>query len=358
VRAALNASERRRLAGFGAVVLGLHAVGFSLLLVPIAPHHFRLGGPGVFGLGLGITAYTLGLRHALDADHIAAIDNTTRKLIADGQRPLGVGFFFSLGHCTVVLVLALSFAAGLRALGGPVRDGGSTLHAVTGLVGTSASGLFLLLVASCNVAVLAGTIRVGRRMRGGAFDEAELERQLGRRGLMNRVYGRFTRSIGASWHMYPVGLLFGLGFDTATEVALLFLAAGAAGSGLPFYAILCLPMLFAAGMSLLDTIDGSCMSFAYTWALARPLQRLYCNLVVTALSIAVALIVGGLELLSALARRLPLDGGVWRALRDLDLNAVGFAIAGLFVLVWIAAAAAWRFGRIEERWSAAERSAS
>jgi high-affinity nickel-transport protein len=351
VMAHLSTAERRRLAGFGAVVLGLHAIGFFLLLALVVPHHFRLGARGGFGLGLGLTAYTLGLRHAFDADHIAAIDNTTRKLMADGKRPLGVGFFFSLGHSTVVFALSLLLAAGLRALSSPVRDSGSTLHGVTGLVGTSVSGLFLFLIAACNVAVLLGIVRVARRMRRGAFDEDELERQLERRGLVSRFYARFTRAIGASWQMYPVGVLFGLGFDTATEVALLFLAAGAATSGLPFYAILCLPILFAAGMSLLDTIDGSFMSFAYAWALSRPVRRIYYNFVVTTLSIAVALIIGAVELLSVLAEKLSLTGGVWKVVDRLDLNTVGVAIVGLFAVTWIGALAIWRLGHIEERWS-------
>ena len=348
-----SAAERRRLAGFGVVVLGLHAIGFVLLLWLVVPHHFALGGRGVFGVGLGMTAYTLGLRHAFDADHIAAIDNATRKLMADGKRPLGVGFFFSLGHSTVVFALALLFTVGLRALAGQVRETGSTLHGVAGLVGTSVSGLFLLLIAACNLAVLAGIVRVARRSRAGLLEEAELARELERRGVLSRFYGRFTRAIGASWQMYPVGVLFGLGFDTATEVALLFLAAGAATSGLPFYAILCLPVLFAAGMSLLDTIDGSFMSFAYAWAFSRPVRRIYYNLVVTTLSIAVALSVGACELLSVLAERLSLTGGAWSVVRGLDLNVVGFAIAGLFAVTWIAAVAIWRLGRIEERWGTA-----
>jgi nickel/cobalt transporter (NiCoT) family protein len=348
----LNAAERRRLAGFGAVVFGLHAVGFFLLLALVVPHHFRLGEGGVFGLGLGFTAYALGLRHAFDADHISAIDNATRKLMADGKRPLGVGFFFSLGHSTVVFVLCVLCAIGLHAVTGEMRDGSSTLHDVAGLVGTSVSGLFLLLIAACNMAILAGIVRVVRGVRGGAFDETEIERQLERRGLMGRFYGRFTRAVGASWQMYPIGVLFGLGFDTATEVALLFLAAGAATSGLPFYAILCLPVLFAAGMSLLDTIDGSLMRFAYGWAFARPARRIYYNLVVTALSIAVALLVGSIELLSVLAAKLSLTGWVWEVISGLDLNAVGFVIVALFALTWVGAVAIWRLGRIEERWSA------
>src|SRR5450755_2631137 len=252
-RAALTRGERRTVAGMAGAVVGLHVIGFFILIVVVAPHHYALGTSGAFTVGLGLTAYTLGLRHAFDADHIAAIDNTTRKLMAQRRRPLSVGLWFSLGHSTVVFVLALLFAVGIRALDASVRTSGSTLHRVTNLIGTGVSGAFLYLIAALNIVVLVGIVRVLREMRRGRFDEAELERRLNARGLMNRICGRFTRMVTKSWHMYPVGVLFGLGFDTATEVALLFLAAGAAGSGLPFYAVLCLPILFAAGMSLLDT---------------------------------------------------------------------------------------------------------
>jgi high-affinity nickel-transport protein len=207
-------------------------------------------------------------------------------------------------------------------------------------------------IAALNVVVLAGIVRVFREMRRGRFDEAALEAQLEARGLMSRFLGRFTRAIRAPWQMYPLGILFGLGFDTATEVALLFLAAGAAGAGLPWYAILCLPVLFAAGMSLLDTIDGSFMNFAYGWAFSRPVRKVYYNLVVTALSVAVAFIIGSIELLSVAAEKLRLEGGFWVWVSNLDLNLVGYAIVGLFVVTWAGAFAAWRLLRIEEKWSA------
>jgi nickel/cobalt transporter (NiCoT) family protein len=342
---------RRRVAGLAAAILALHAIGFGALLVFVVPQRFDLGDAGVFGIGLGLTAYTLGLRHAFDADHIAAIDNTTRKLMADGQRPLSVGFFFSLGHSTIVLVLTLLLAVGARALGAEVESDGSTLHQVTGLLGTGVSAAFLYLIAAINVAIFAGIARVFRRMRRGQYDEGELEQQLRSRGVMNRVVGRFTGTITAPWQMYPVGVLFGLGFDTATEVALLFLAAGAASTALPVYVVLCLPVLFAAGMSLLDTIDGAMMSFAYGWAFSRPLRRIYYNLTVTGLSIAVALIIGSIELASILAERLGLRGGFWERAASVDLNLVGFAIVGLFVLTWGVALAVWHFGRIEDRWA-------
>jgi high-affinity nickel-transport protein len=353
VRLALSAAEWRRAAGLGALVLGLHAIGFGALLLLVAPHRFTPGHAGTFGVGLGVTAYTLGLRHAFDADHIAAIDNTTRKLMAEGKRPLGVGFFFSLGHSTVVFALALALALGLRALGTEVAHPGSFLHELTGVVGSGVSGTFLYLIAALNVAVLAGIVRACAGLRAGhALDQAELERLLGSRGLVNRLLGPLAARVRESWHMYPVGLLFGLGFDTATEVALLFLAAGAATSGLPVYAILCLPALFAAGMSLLDTIDGSFMNFAYGWAFSNPARKLYYNLVLTGLSVAVALLVGSIELLSIAASPLGLHGGLWSLAGRLDLNTAGYAIVALFVLTWVAALAVWRFARIEERWTA------
>jgi nickel/cobalt transporter (NiCoT) family protein len=354
LRGALTRREWARVGGMAAVVIGLHAFGWFTLLALVVPRHYSLG-TQVFGVGIGVTAYTLGLRHAFDADHIAAIDNTTRKLMADGERPLSVGFWFSLGHSTIVFALALLFSLGVKALAGPVEDGGSTLHSITGVVGTGVSGTFLYLIAGLNVAILAGIVRVFRAMRRGSFDEAELEARLDERGLMNRFLGRFTRAIRAPWQMYPLGMLFGLGFDTATEVGLLFLAAGAAGSGLPWYAILCLPVLFAAGMSLFDTIDGSFMNFAYGWAFSKPVRKVYYNLVVTALSVAVAFVIGTIELLSVAAEKLRLEGGFWTWVSAIDLNLVGYGIVGLFVATWVGALAVWRLARIEERWAVGTR---
>jgi high-affinity nickel-transport protein len=352
IRNALTPAEWARAGGLAAAIIGLHVVGFGLLFGFVVPHHFSLGAGTAFTAGVGLTAYTLGLRHAFDADHIAAIDNTTRKFMNDGQRPLSVGFFFSLGHSTVVFALALLFSLGIRALAGQVQDDGSTLHSLTGLIGTGVSGTFLYVIAALNLVVLVGILRVFRDMRRGLHSEDELERLLQSRGLMNRLLGRFTGAVRKPWQMYPLGILFGLGFDTATEVALLFLAAGAAGAGLPWYAILCLPILFAAGMSLLDTIDGSFMNFAYGWAFSKPVRKIYYNLTVTGLSIAVALIIGTVELLSIAAEKLRLSGGFWDWVSSIDLNAVGYIVVGLFVVTWAVALAVWRFARLEERWSA------
>jgi high-affinity nickel-transport protein len=356
-RGQLTGPEWRTIAILLAVVLGLHAVGFFILLAVVAPHHYRLGTSGTFTVGLGLTAYTLGLRHALDADHIVAIDNTTRKLMSERKRPLSVGFFFSLGHSTVVFLLALMLAAGLRALAGPLRNHGSDLHRVTGLIGTGISGGFMYVIAALNLVILVGILRAFREMRNGTYDEAGVEQQLNSRGLMYRFYGRFTKMVREPWQMYPIGMLFGLGFDTATEVALLFIAAGAAGAGLPFYAILCLPILFAAGMSLLDTIDGSFMNFAYGWALSQPVRKMYYNITITGLSAATALIVGTIELLGLAVQKLGLKGSVWGWVSQIDLGALGYVIVGIFVVTWAVAVLVWRLARIEDRWgvSAPER---
>jgi nickel/cobalt transporter (NiCoT) family protein len=352
IQAALTPEEWRRAAVLAAVIAGLHLVGFFILLALVVPNDYSLAGGGVFGLGIGITAYTLGLRHAFDADHIGAIDNTTRKLMAEGQRPLSVGFFFSLGHSTVVFVLGVLVVFGVRGLSGALEDDGSALHTATGLVGPAVSGSFLFLIGILNLVILVNILGIFRRMRRGDFDERELEQQLQARGFMNRFYGRATRAIRKPWQMYPLGLLFGLGFDTATEVGLLVLAGGAAASGLPFYAIICLPILFAAGMSLFDTLDGAFMNFAYGWAFSKPIRKIFYNLTVTGLSVAVALGIGSIELLAVLAEKLSLSGGLWDVVAGLDLNAVGYIVVGLFVGTWALALAFWHFGRIEQRWGA------
>jgi nickel/cobalt transporter (NiCoT) family protein len=293
------------------------------------------------------------MRHAFDADHIAAIDNTTRKLMADGKRPVSVGFWFSLGHSSIVFMLCLLLAFGVRSLSGQVSNDQSGLHTVTGLVGTSVSGAFLYLIGILNLVILFGIIKVFRAMRRGEYDEETLEDHLNRRGFMNRLLGGLTKSVTKSWHIYPVGLLFGLGFDTATEVGLLVIAGGAAAFALPWYAILTLPVLFAAGMSLLDSIDGCFMNFAYGWAFSRPVRKVYYNITITALSVAVALIIGTVELVSILTDRLNITNGPIAWIGDLDLNNVGFFIVGLFVLTWVVALSVWHFARVEERWSAA-----
>jgi nickel/cobalt transporter (NiCoT) family protein len=347
----LDRGQRRSLVMMATVVTGLHVVGFGTLFLLVVPHHYALGSAGAFTVGIGITAYTLGMRHAFDADHIAAIDNTTRKLMSEGKRPLSTGFWFSLGHSSVVFALALLLSVGIRSLAGPVENDGSGLHGVTGLVGTLVSGTFLYLIAALNVVILVGILKVFRAMRRGSYDEAALEEHLNNRGLMNRYLGRVTRSVTKPSQMYPIGLLFGLGFDTATEVTLLVLAGGAAGAGLPWYAILTLPVLFAAGMSLLDSIDGSFMNFAYGWAFSKPVRKVFYNLTITGLSVAIALVIGTIELGGLLAAKLSLSGTFWTWFESIDINLLGFVIVGLFVVTWLVALAVWRLGRIEERWT-------
>ena len=356
--AGLEPGDRRSLVGMAVVILVLHLAGLGVLFGLVVPARYELGGSTpVFGAGVGLLAYTFGLRHAFDADHIAAVDNTTRKLIADravaggGRRPLSVGFWFSLGHSTIVFALAFGLAAGVRRLAGEVTDDGSRLHAVTGIVGASVSGLFLWVLGILNLVVLVGLVRVFRRMRHGAFDEQELEDQLDRRGFMNRFLGGLTRTVTRPWHIYPVGVLFGLGFDTATEVGLLVLAGGAAAFALPFYAILVLPVLFAAAMCLMDTLDGVLMTGAYGWATRRPVRKVFYNLTITSISVAVALVIGTIELVGVLAEETGIQHGPLAAIAAVPLDHAGFVVVGLFVVAWAGALAVWRFGRIEERWT-------
>jgi nickel/cobalt transporter (NiCoT) family protein len=352
IRAGLTPAQWRRATGLALAVAALHVAGFGLLIGLVVPAGLSLGTSGAFGIGVGLTAYALGMRHAFDADHIGAIDNTTRKLMAEGQRPLSVGFWFSLGHSTIVFALGVLVVIGVRGLSGAVEDEGSGLQQATGLIGPLVSGTFLLVIGLLNLVILVSILGLFRPMRRGEFDEVELEAELGRRGLMTRFYARATRAVRKPWHMYPLGCLFGLGFDTATEVTLLVLAGAGAAGGLPFYAILCLPILFAAGMSLFDTLDGMFMNFAYGWAFSRPVRKIFYNLAITGLSVAVALLIGGIELLAVLADELSLTGGLWDVVTGIDLNLIGYLVVALFVLTWAIAVTVWRVGRIEERWSA------
>ncbi|WP_426989612.1 HoxN/HupN/NixA family nickel/cobalt transporter [Pseudarthrobacter sp. Y6] len=368
---ALTGRERASIGGMAAVVLLLHAVGWGVLLAVVAPENLPVGSSGVFGVGLGVAAYTLGLRHAFDADHIAAIDNTTRKLAGDsqqgsghrgsghsgddearaGHRPMTVGFWFSLGHSSVVFGLCALLAAGIRSLsdqGGVVS--GET-QAGLQIFGTAVSGVFLYLIGVLNLVILLEVLRSARRLRSSQDNGAGLGNLPAAGGLMSRLFGRLTGLITRPWQMYGVGLLFGLGFDTATEVSLLILAGGAAASALPWYAILTLPVLFAAGMSLLDSLDGCFMTFAYRWALSRPVRRIYYNVVVTGLSVAVALGIGSVQLISLLVDSAGIRSGPLAVIGGLDLAAVGYTTVALFIFTWLLALGVWRFGRIEERWS-------
>ena len=365
-RHSLNRRDWASLGGMAGFILLLHLIGFGVLFGLVVPHHYQLGGDHpVFTVGVGLLAYTFGLRHAFDVDHIAAVDNTTRKLMADNaerdadaapqndsRKPLSVGFWFSLGHSTIVFLLAFLLSVGVKALAGQVEDGNSGLHSVTGIIGASVSGTFLWILGIVNLVVLLGIIKVFREMRSGAYDEAQLAEQLNKRGFMNRFLNGLTRSVGKPWHIYPIGVLFGLGFDTATEVGLLVLAGGAAAFNLPFYVILVLPVLFAAGMCLMDTADGVFMNAAYGWAFAKPVRKVFYNITITAISVLVALVIGTIELIGVLADQAHITSGPVAKIADLNLDFAGYAIVGLFILAWIAAILTWHYGRIEQKWSA------
>jgi len=350
----LTPREWRSVGGMGAFVLLLHLVGWGVLVFAVAPHEYRLGSTGVLGIGVGMTAYMLGVRHAFDADHIASIDNTTRKLVGEGTSSVSAGFWFSLGHSSVVVLASLLLVAGVRSVADVVQNGESPVAQTLGLIGTVVAGAFLVLIGLMNLVAAVGIARVFRRMRSGEFDEAELERHLHNRGFLARLLGRVTRRVNKPWHLYPVGLLMGLGFDTATQVGLLVLAVGSAAFVLPWYAILVLPVLFAAGMSLFDTADGVLMSRAYGWAFLKPIRKVFYNLTVTVLSVTVALVIGVLVLVGLLVERLHIDTGPLAWVASLDLGFVGFAVVGLFVVTWGIALAVWRFGRIEQRWASDE----
>jgi high-affinity nickel-transport protein len=342
-------ADRRAAGGLLGVVVLLHVVAFGLLLLVVEPAHHRVGST-VFGVGLGLTAYTFGLRHAFDADHIAAIDNTTRKLRGDGKRPKAVGFWFALGHTATVAVLVGLVAAGARAVSTLTSHDNPVGHTL-GLIGTTVSGGFLYLIAALNLVALVGIVRVFRGIRRGELDEHSLEHHLANRGVVARLLNRLNATITRPHQMFLVGLLFGLGFDTATEVALLVLAGTGAASGLPWYAVVVLPLLFAAGMCLLDTLDGLFMSMAYDWAFLDPVRKVFYNLTITGLSVAVAFVIGTIELVGVLH-----DSGSWvnswtDRVSRLSLNSVGFVVVGVFVLTWAGAVAYWRLARVGERWS-------
>ena len=337
----LSRSEWLRLSGFGAVVLLLHLLGWGLFL------YYSRVNPAL--VGLGTLAYTFGLRHAFDADHIAAIDNTTRKFLQEGKRSLGTGFFFSLGHSTIVF----SLAAGLAVAASAVKSRIPSFQHWGGYVGAGVSGTFLWVIGILNLLVLLDVVRIFRELRTGGYDERRLEQRLLDRGFMSRFFlGGLARRIRSSWQMYPLGLLFGLGFDTATEVGLLAISAGVASEHVPVLAVLSLPLLFAAGMSLMDTADGAFMSQAYGWAFSNPVRKVYYNITVTSLSVVVALAIGTVELLQVLSMKLALTSGFWTWLNGLDFGQLGYGIVGLFVLTWAVSAGIWKVRRIEERWSA------
>jgi len=325
--------QRRNLLGIYAALIAVNLAAWGWALV--AFHDYPLL------LGTAFLAYSFGLRHAVDADHIAAIDNVTRKLMQQGRRPLSVGLWFSLGHSTVVVLASV----GIAVTAGLLQSRFEAFKEVGGVIGTSVSALFLFAIALANLVVLGGVYRAFQRVRRGEpVRDHELDLLLAQRGLLGRLFRPLFRLIGKSWHMYPLGLLFGLGFDTATEIGLLGIAAAEATRGLPIWSILVFPALFTAGMSLVDTTDSVLMAGAYGWAFVKPIRKLYYNLTITFVSVLVALIVGGIEALGLIAGQLALEGGFWSVVGTLNesFGTLGYLIIAVFAVSWVVSVAIYR----------------
>ena len=340
LRLSFSPAESARLAGFYGFIGSLHLLGWGLYL------HYAGQYPQL--VGLGFAAYMFGLRHAFDADHIAAVDDTVRFMLQKGKRPLGVGFFFSLGHSTVVLALSVGIAFAATAVKAELPQ----LRNMGAIIGASVSGTFLWIIGILNLLVLLDILRIWQTAKSGTHSHAHLEALLQKRGLLNRLFGgNLQKLMSHSWQMYPLGLLFGLGFDTASEVGLLAMTAGASTGNLPVPAVLSLPILFAAGMTVMDTTDGVLMSKAYNWAFLNPLRKIFYNITTTGLSVAVALLVGTIELLQVLIGMLGLGGHFFGFVAALDFGMMGYVIVGMFLVAWGLSVAFWKFGRIEQRYS-------
>lgn len=333
-----------------AVILIATAIAFGLLIWVsslVGSHQFNSGAAG-YGLitffTAGLLAYTFGLRHAVDADHIAAIDNTTRKLLQEGKRPLTVGTWFSLGHSTIVFALAVGIVVAANAVNGAIPQ----IQAIGTILGTLISGAFLIIIGLVNLIVAIEIYRIFQRLKRGNLNEAELEQQLQQRGFMYRYFGRLFRVIERPHQMYPVGVLFGLGFDTASEIFLLAITAVVALGGAPIYVALLLPLLFTCGMVLIDTIDGVTMRFAYGWAFQRPLRKVFYSLTVTLISVMVAFAIGGVELLQVLAIEFGWSGAFWEGFMNLDFEVLGYFVIAIFIITWGAATAYYRYKRYDQ----------
>ena len=333
--------EWLRLSGLYGFIGFLHILGWGLF-IEYSTQYPTLA-------GLGVVAYLFGLRHAFDADHISAVDDTIRYMLQKGKQPLGVGFFFSLGHASIVFGLAVAITLSATA----VKHELPQLQNLGGIIGASVSGVFLWVIGIINLLVLLDILKVWGQAKTGKHSHAHLDELLTKRGFMNRLFGgRLQKVINHSWQMYPLGLLFGLGFDTASEVGLLAMTAGASSGNLPVPAVLSLPILFAAGMSLMDTTDGVLMVKAYNWAFLNPVRKIYYNITTTGLSIAVALVIGTIELAQVMIHMLDLHGPGFDYLANLDFGILGYFIVGLFLLAWAVSVGIWKFYRIEERYGA------
>jgi high-affinity nickel-transport protein len=338
-RAAAADVPRGRVVGLYAVLLGFNGLAWLWALIEFRDYPVLLG--------TALLAYAFGLRHAVDADHIAAIDNVTRKLMQEGKRPLGVGLFFSLGHSTVVVGLSIAIVFTTAAL----QSRFESLRDLGGLIGTGVSAFFLFAIAIANIVILVAIHRTFQTVRrGGALVEGDLDILLASRGFFGRLFRGLFSLIGRSWHMYPLGLLFGLGFDTATEVGLLGISAAGAAKGLSLWSILVFPTLFTAGMCLVDTTDSLLMLRAYGWAFVKPIRKLYYNMTITAVSVLVAVLIGGIETLGLIADRLRLEGGLWDVVAALNDNfgVIGYLIIGIFLVAWLVSAAVYRIKRYDD----------
>jgi nickel/cobalt transporter (NiCoT) family protein len=341
-----NLLSANRYGNLRAKIGAIYVLLFSFNLIAwawafVAFHHYPLF------LWTALLAYSFGLRHAVDADHIAAIDNVTRKLMQEGKQPVAVGFFFSLGHSTIVILASAAVAVAAITLAGQF----GTFQTIGGVIGTLVSALFLLLIALMNLVILRNVYKTFQHVKsGGKYEEDELNSLLAGRGLLARIFRPLFRLINKSWHMYPLGFLFGLGFDTATEVGLLGIAAAAGGKGLHIWSIMVFPVLFTAGMSLIDTTDGILMLGAYGWAFVKPIRKLYYNMTITFVSVVVALVIGGIEALGLIGSQFNLTGAFWVAIDKMNDNfgMIGFVIIGIFIFSWAAAALIYRFKKYDE----------
>jgi high-affinity nickel-transport protein len=326
--------------GYFFVIIALHVIGISGLAAVVP------GNPTFWGLGL--LAYSLGLRHAFDVDHIAAIDNTVRKLVQQKRNPMGVGFYFSLGHSTVVFLMVLAIALSIQW----IQNEMPLLQEIGGLIGVTVSGTFLVVIGIINFIILMNLMQAFRKMKTKQYNNDELEKLLNSRGFISRMIHPLLKFIGRSWHVYPLGFLFGLGFDTATEVGLLAISAGAAHGAVSVFGILSLPVLFAAGMSLMDTADGMFMTKAYHWAFTTPVRKIYYNMTVTTISIIAALVIGVVELLQVLTKKLDIQNAFFNWVGTIDFGNLGYILVVMFVVSWGLSYAMWKLFRIEEKYSA------
>jgi len=332
----LAPGEKFKILAIYAAIISATALGFAFSSI--------IGRMSVVLAGLGLVAFVFGLRHGVDADHIAAIDNTTRKLIQDGKRPLTVGMWFSLGHSTIVIGLILALIASTRAIAGSIP----ALESSGALIGTVVSGTFLWLLGLVNVVIVLGIYRIFKQLRSGELNQAQLDELLQKRGFLNRYFSPLFRVVKKPWQIYPVGVLFGLGFDTASEIALIAISVGVGvSSSVPLWTILVLPFMFTCGMVLVDSTDGVAMRLAYGWAFLKPIRKIYYNLTITVISVLVAFVIGGVEVLQVLSGELSLGGAFWSFIDRLDFESLGFGIITIFILSWAASIAIYKFRRIE-----------